>query len=75
MCDFVHLACAPLKKLLVLMVTDGLPKYHMPNEKLKESPAYQALARIDDGLKELSLEERLRERQQSIKSLVGEYFI
>lgn len=45
-----------------------------------QSTAYQALPRIgaiykiDDGLKGLSPEERLRERQKSIKPLVEEYF-
>ena len=46
----------------------------------KQSIAYQALLRIgsmfdiDKGLKELSTEERLKVRKQSIKPLVDEYF-
>lgn len=47
---------------------------------IKQSIAYQALARIatiyklEGTLKELSAEERLKERQASIKPLVEEYF-
>lgn len=61
---------------------DAVKAIGKSNEKaLKQSTAYQALARIgaiykiDDGLKELSPEERLRERQKSIKPLVEEYFV
>lgn len=47
---------------------------------IKQSVAYQALARIasiykqEEGLKSLSSEERLKARQSSIKPLVEEYF-
>ena len=61
---------------------DAVKAIGKSNEKaLKQSIAYQALARIgaiykiDDGLKELLPEERLRERQKSIKPLVDEYFV
>lgn len=60
---------------------DAVKAIGRSNEKaLKQSTADQALARIgaiykiDDGLKGLSPEERLRERQKSIKPLVEEYF-
>lgn len=49
-------------------------------EVLKRSVAYQALARIgtiyklEGTLKDLSSEERLKERQSTIKPLVNEYF-
>lgn len=49
-------------------------------EAIKKSVAYQALVRIgtiyklDDGLKDLTPEERLKERQANIKPLVDEYF-
>lgn len=56
---------------------DAVKAIGKSNEKaLKQSIAYQALARIgaiykiDDGLKELLPEERLREKQKSIKPLV-----
>lgn len=49
-------------------------------EAIQNSLAYQALTRIgsiykiEEGLKTLSLEERLKQRQTSIKPLVEEYF-
>lgn len=49
-------------------------------DAVRRSVAYQALSRIsqiyklEDALKDLSAEERLRERQTSIKPLVEEYF-
>lgn len=49
-------------------------------EKLKNSVAYQALARIgkfyklDESYKELSIEERLQKRQTEVKPLVEEFF-
>lgn len=49
-------------------------------ESAKRSTAYQALLKIssiyklDEGLKTLTVEERLSERQQTIKPLVEEYF-
>lgn len=49
-------------------------------EAIRQSIAYQALARIktifklDEALKDLSAEDRLRERQKSIAPLVEEYF-
>ena len=49
-------------------------------EAVKSSIAYKALVRIgaiydlEGSLKELSSEERLQERQSSIKPLVEEYF-
>ncbi|MCD8019037.1 MAG: IS66 family transposase [Clostridiales bacterium] len=51
------------------------------DEAAKRSTAYQALTRIaaiyklEGTLKDLSAEERLRERQSSIKPLVDEYFV
>ena len=55
---------------------DAVKAIGKSNEKaLKQSTVYHALARIDDGLKELSPEERLRERQKSIKPLVEEYLV
>ena len=47
---------------------------------IRKSVAYQALLRIgmiyklEDGLKELSVKERLEERQQTIKPLVDGFF-
>jgi len=49
-------------------------------EAIKKSTAYQALARIgaiykvEEGLADLSPEERLKERTKSVKPLVDEYF-
>lgn len=49
-------------------------------EAIKQSVAYQALARIgtiykiENGLRDLTPEERLKERQANIKPLVDEYF-
>jgi len=49
-------------------------------EAIKKSTAYQALARIaaiykiEEGLSDLTPEERLRERKKSVKPLVDEYF-
>lgn len=49
-------------------------------ESVKQSVAYQALSRIsliyklDEALKTLTPEERLQERQKSVKPLVEEYF-
>ena len=55
--------------------------YAKGNEKaIKSSIAYKALVRIgaiynlEGALKELTAEERLKERQASIKPLVEEYF-
>lgn len=60
---------------------DAVKAIGRTNEKfLKQSTAYQALARIgtiykiDDGLKGLLSEERLGERRKSIRPLVEEYF-
>ena len=60
---------------------DALKAIGKGNEKaIKTSLAYQALARIktiykiEGTLSDLSPEERLRERQKSIKPLVDEYF-
>jgi hypothetical protein len=60
---------------------DAIKAIGKGNEKLiRQSIAYQALVRIgaiydlEGSLKELSPQERLKERQTSIKSLVEEYF-
>lgn len=61
--------------------SDAVKAIGKGNEKaIKQSIAYQALARIatiyklEDALKSLSSEERLKERQASIRPLVEEYF-
>lgn len=60
---------------------DALKAIGKGNQKaIRSSIAYQALARIktiyklEETLSELSAEERLRERQKTIKPLVDEYF-
>lgn len=60
---------------------DAIKAIGKSDEKaIKQSVAYQALARIgavykvEEGLAELLPEERLRERQKSVKPLVEEYF-
>ena len=62
--------------------SDALKALGKGDEKaIRQSTAYQALARIsaiykiEGGLKDLTPEERLRERQKSIKPLVEEYFL
>ncbi len=61
--------------------TDAIKAIGKGNEKLiRQSIAYQALVRIgaiydlENSLKELSPQERLKQRQTSIKPLVEEYF-
>lgn len=60
---------------------DAIKAMDKADEKtVRQSTAYQALARIsaiykiEGGLKDLTSEERLRERQKSVKPLVEEYF-
>jgi len=59
---------------------DALKAIGSKNSRIKHTAAYKALARIagiyklEESFKDLSPEERLRERQKELKPLVEEYF-